>query len=95
MSYLHFCRDFLVMCKNDWIRKLRLVLKFMTSETGQQIIAMHVLPYISRSKGNQAVKFDQLTKYGMRNIILKNLAETEVGKLVPDLYCFLKTLYMT
>ena len=56
---------------NGLIRKLRLILKFMTSRTGQQIITIHMLPIISRSIGNQAVKFCQLIEYKMRNIFLK------------------------
>ena len=47
------------MQKNGSLRKLRLILKFMTSETGQQTIAMHILPNISGSKGNQTVTFGQ------------------------------------
>ena len=43
----------------------------MTSQPGKQTIAMHILPNISRSKGNQTMKFDQLTEYGTRNIFLK------------------------
>ena len=29
--------------------------KFMTSQTGKQIITVHILPNISRSKGNEAM----------------------------------------
>ena len=32
---------------------------------------MHILPNISRSKGNQIMKFDQLIEYNMRNIFLR------------------------
>ena len=32
----------------------------MTSQPGQQTIAIHILPNISRSKGNQAMKFGQV-----------------------------------
>ena len=32
----------------------------MTSQPGQQTIKMHILPNISRSKGNQAMKFGQV-----------------------------------
>ena len=32
----------------------------MTSQTGQQIIAMPILANISKSKGNQAIDFGQL-----------------------------------
>ena len=35
----------------------------MTSETGPQIIIIHTLANIARSKGNQAIKFGQLIKY--------------------------------
>ena len=35
----------------------------MISETGKQIITIHLLPNISRSKGNQAMKFGQLKEY--------------------------------
>ena len=52
----------------------------MTSQTGQQITTIHLLPNISRSKGNQAMKFGQLIEYNVRNIFLKNVEE----KLVPD-----------
>ena len=44
----------------------------MTSQPGKQTIAIHILPNISRSKGNQAMKFGQLIKYNMRNIFLEN-----------------------
>ena len=40
----------------------------IASGTGQQIIAIHILPNISRSKGNQGMKFDQLMQYNIRNI---------------------------
>ena len=36
----------------------------MTSQTGQQIIATHILPNISQTKG-------QLIEYNMRNIFLE------------------------
>ena len=32
----------------------------MTSQPGQQTIVLHILSSISRSKGNQKMKFDQL-----------------------------------
>ena len=32
----------------------------MTPSTGQQIISIHILPSISGSKGNEAIKFGQL-----------------------------------
>ena len=35
----------------------------MTSQPGLQTIPVHILPNISQSKGNQAMKFDQLIEY--------------------------------
>ena len=38
----------------------------MTSQSGKQTIAMHILP-----KGNQTMKFGQLLEYKMKNIFLE------------------------
>ena len=43
----------------------------MTSQPGQQRIVIHILPNISKSKGNQTMKFDQLIECNMRNIFLE------------------------
>ena len=43
----------------------------MTSQPGEQIITIYILPNISRSKGNQAMKFGQLTEYNKINIFLQ------------------------
>ena len=43
----------------------------MTSHTGKQVIIIHILPNISRSKGNQAIKFSHLIAYKVRNIFLQ------------------------
>ena len=43
----------------------------MTSQTGLQTIALHILLNISRSKGNQTVKFGQLIEYNIRNIFVE------------------------
>ena len=59
------------MQKNGLIRKLTLISKFMTSKTGQQIITVHILPNISRSKDIQTMKFGQLIEYNMRNFIFE------------------------
>ena len=53
------------------IRKLRLISKFMTSQNWKQMITIHILPYISRSKGNQTMKFGQLIEYNMRNMFFE------------------------
>ena len=43
----------------------------MTSQPGLQTIAIHILPNISQSKGNQTMKFSQLIEYNKRNILQK------------------------
>ena len=40
-------------------------------QPGYQTIAIHILNNISRSKGNQKIKFGQLIEYSMRNIFLE------------------------
>ena len=42
----------------------------MTSQPGLQTIAIQILPNISQSKSNQAMKFGQLIEYKKRNIFL-------------------------
>ena len=59
------------MYKSGLIRKVRLISKFMTSQPGKQTIAIHILTNISRSKGNQTMKFGQLIEYDMRTIFLE------------------------
>ena len=43
----------------------------MTSQTGKQIISIHILSYISGSKGKQVMKFGQLIKDSMINVQLQ------------------------
>ena len=77
--YLNFCLDFFVIYKNGFIRKTRLISKFMTPEPGKKTIAIHTMPNISRSKVNQTMKFGQLIEYNIRNIILEK-SHTRYGE---------------
>ena len=43
----------------------------MTSQPGERTITIHVSPNISKSKGNQAMKFGQVIEYITRNILLE------------------------
>ena len=43
----------------------------MTSQPGLQTIAIHILPNISQSKGNETMKFGQLIEYDKRNTFLQ------------------------
>ena len=51
---------------------------------------MHIFPNISRSKGNQTLKFGKVKEYNKRNIFVQNLAEDEAGRLDSDLFLFFK-----
>ena len=61
------------------MRKLWLVSKFMTSQT-KQVITISIFPNISRSKGNQTMKFGLLIDYNMRNIFLEKSYAKYGGK---------------
>ena len=74
--------------KNGLIRKIRLTSKFMTSRRGLETIAIHILPNITQSKGNQTMKFGQLIEHKREIFFFKNYAENEVVRLVPDLFLF-------
>ena len=54
------------------------------SQTGYHTIAIDISPDISKSKGNQTMKFGQLVENNIRKIFLKNYEQNEVDKLVPD-----------
>ena len=68
--------------KNNFLRRLRLISKCMTSQPGKQTITMHIFPKISRSKDNR--KFCQLTKYTKVIFFFKNHVENQAGRVVPD-----------
>ena len=61
--------------KRLMIRKLSLISKFVTSQSGLQIIIIHILPNTSRKKGNQTMKFDQLIKYNVKNIFFPEIMQ--------------------
>ena len=62
----------------------------MMSQTEKQIITIHILPNISRRKGNQTIKVYQFIYSSVYKIqlekkfLLKNHSQSVVGKLVPD-----------
>ena len=45
----------------------------MTSQTGQKLLAIHILPNISRNNINQTMKFRRLLQNSVINICLKKL----------------------
>ena len=55
----------------------------MTSHPGKQKITIHILPNISRCKGNPIMKFSQLIEYNMRNIFLEKSCKKCGGETIP------------
>ena len=66
--------------ENSFIRKTRLISKFMTSQPGEKTFAIHILLNILRNKGNQTIKFGQL----IETFFLKSHTQIAVEKLFPD-----------
>ena len=56
----------------------------MTSQTGQQIITIHILINNSRSEWNLTMKLGQLIQYHINIFLKKNHTQDVEEKLVPD-----------
>ena len=74
------------MYQNGLIKKIRLISNLLTSQPGLQTIAIHILPNISRSKGNKTMKFGQLIECSMRNIFLEKSSTKCGGETSPRLF---------
>ena len=94
-SYLSFCLDFLVMKKNGLIRKARLISKFMASQPGSQTFLIHLLPNISRSKGNQTIKFCQLIECNKRNTFVEKPYKKCYGETIARPFSKKNTLIIS
>ena len=55
----------------------------MTSQNGKQIITIHILANISRSKGNQAIRFGHLIEYNMVRMSLEKSYTKTGGESSP------------
>ena len=55
----------------------------MTSQPGQEAIAIHILSNIWRSKDNQTMKFGRLIEYKMRNIFVEKSYTKCGGETIP------------
>ena len=64
LGYLNFCYYY-----------LGHVGKLMMAQTGKQIITIHIIPNIARSKGNQTTKFGLLIEYITRNTFLEKIIQ--------------------
>ena len=84
--YLSFCLDFFVLYQNGLVKKIRLISNFLTSQTGKQTFAIHILPIISRRKSNQTMKFGQLIECNMRYIFLEKSYTKCGGKTSSRLF---------
>ena len=95
LKIFKFFLDILVMKRKELkIRKIWLISKFMTSQPGKQTITMHILPNISRSKGNQTTKFGSLIQYIKRNILQKIMQKVREGDSFQTSFSFLKSLQL-
>ena len=71
------------MQKSGLTRKVRLVSKFMKSQSGKQTSVIHILPNISRSKDKQTLKFKRIQT---EIFFLKNHTQNMVEKLYQTLF---------
>ena len=61
----------------------------MTSQPGLQTIDIHVLPNISQSKDNQAMKFGQLIEYNKRYIFFAKIIRKMRGRETSSRHRFI------
>ena len=55
----------------------------MTSQPGKHTFAIHILPNIPKSKGNQTMKFGHLIEYNIRKMFLENSYTKCGGEAIP------------
>ena len=72
---------FLSCGKNGSIIKITLISK--STQPGEQTIAIHILPNISRTKGIQAMRLGQLIEYNTRNIFIEKSYTKSAGENIP------------
>ena len=76
----------------------------MTSQPGNQTIAIHILPNISSSEGDHTLRFGPFIEYNMRSIFLEKSYPNCGGETIPrpffkkpkssiSLYKYSKVLY--
>ena len=65
---------------------LTLISNFITSEMGELIITIYILPNITRSTGNQIMKLGQLIEQNKSIFLEKPCAKNVVQKLVINLF---------
>ena len=80
-------RLFLLYAEKQLDKKAKVNFKIKTSQTGHQIITIRILSNISRSKGNQSVKFGQLIEHNMRKILFEKSCTNCNGETSPRPFC--------
>ena len=86
LRYLHFSFDIFEFVGKLLDKKATVNSKYMTSQSGTQIIAINILPGISKSKCNQIMKLGRSREYNVINNFLQNHEENEAGRLAVDLF---------
>ena len=74
------------MYQNSLVRKIRLILKFMTSRSSKKTIIIHILSNILRNNSNKTMEVGQLIEYNMRNIFLEKSYTKFGGETSPRLF---------
>ena len=74
LRYLHFCPVFFGHAGKPLAKKPKLYLKIY-GVMNWKTITIHTLRNISRSKGNQVIKFCQLLDHYVRNNFLKKIMQ--------------------
>ena len=74
------------MQKDGLIKKIGLISKLMTSQSGKQKIAIRIQPKFLISKYNQTIKSSQLIEYSTRNIFLQKSLTKCRGETIPRLF---------
>ena len=59
----------------------------MTLQSGKRTIAIHILPNISRIKGNQTMRFDQLIEYNIKYFFFEKSYTKCDGETIPRPFC--------
>ena len=65
----------------------------MISQPGEQLTPIQILHKISKYNSNQAMKFDQLIEYNIRNLFLEKSYTACGEKLFPEPFTILLTSF--
>ena len=92
LRYINFCPDFFGHVGKRLDKEAEINFKIYDVINWKKKIAMHILPNILRSRGNQTMKVGQLIEYKRRNIFPQNHAENKEVRLFPQPFLIFKKL---